>query len=206
MTSERFRIFIGDSHAILREGLVIALSQDPQIEVVGQSHDGVDLVNQLLMLKPHIVILDTRLPGLICTVTVREILAQGFKVILFTEFINANQVLEAVHLGINSIILKQDSVETVRKAIHTVMEGKTFFAESLQTLSFPETRKRILTDRELEIVKLIAAGKTTKEIAQTLMCSDNTVKTHKTSLMAKAGVKNSAELTAWAAKMSLLGP
>lgn len=206
MSSERFRIFIGEGHAILREGLRLALSLDSQLDIVGQTADGSGLLSAIQELRPHIVILDIHLPGFPGTDGVREIISRGIKIIIFSEFETAARVLDIVHTGAHAVILKQDSLDDVRKAIAAVIQGHSYFSASLQTLSFQESPRKLLTDRELEIVKRIASGQTTKKMAQDLKCSENTIKTHKTSVMAKAGVKNSAELTAWAAKMALLDP
>ncbi|MDB5811726.1 MAG: two component transcriptional regulator, LuxR family [Betaproteobacteria bacterium] len=213
----RQRILIVDDHTLLRAGLRALLSQDPGIEVVGESGDGRDAIRAVGQLAPQLVLMDLTMPGMNGIEAISEIKRRypEVRVLVMTlhkteEFIHAS--FEA---GADGYILKDATHEEFHVAFRNVLQGKTYLSTdvSAKVISgfLGGGKSRVgtsvfssLTHREREILKLVAEGKSNKEIALYLYLSVKTVEKHRSNLMMKLDVHNAAGLTAYAIERGLV--
>ncbi|MBZ5513484.1 MAG: response regulator transcription factor [Acidobacteriia bacterium] len=213
MDKTTIRILIADDHPIFRDGLRGLLEAEPGFRVIGEAADGGEAVKLARQLKPEILLLDLnmpRVPGL-------EALAELAKAptpvrtIVLTAAIERAQIVEALQLGARGIVMKESATEALLKSIRSVMAGQYWVGResvsdlvaTLRDLLTPageEARKKTfgLTPRELEIISVIVAGYTNKDIAQKFSISEQTVKHHLTNIFDKLGVSNRLELALFA--------
>ncbi len=207
----RIRIFLADDHKMLRESLDILLSQETDIEVVGQADDGIE-VEQLCMQKnPDVLLLDISMPrksGL----DVCKNLNYSFpdlKIIFLTMHKNEEMLAEAFNSGAKGYVLKENAFEELITAVRKVMEGEIYVSSVLAPIMLNgflqnEKSNKELSGREREVLKLIAGGFSNKEIADFLMISIKTVETHRANIMRKHNFKNITELVLYAARNHII--
>ena len=218
--SQVIRILIADDHPIFREGLRNLLRTNPGFAVVGEAADGDLTVKLARQLKPDILLLDLAMPLRSGIETLRELAAASSTVrsIVLAAVIEPAQVVEALQLGARGIVLKDSAPQLLIKSIRAVVAGQYWVGhESVSNLvnvlrqfvprQVEAERKKTfgLTPRELEIVAVIVAGYTNKEVAQKFSISEDTVKRHLTNIFDKLGVSNRLELALFALKNSLVG-
>ena len=218
--SQVIRILIADDHPIFREGLRNLLRTNPGFAVVGEAADGDLTVKLARQLKPDILLLDLAMPLRSGIETLRELAAASSTVrsIVLAAAIEPAQVIEALQLGARGIVLKDSAPQLLIKSIRAVLAGQYWVGhESVSNLvnvlrqfvprQVEAERKKTfgLTPRELEIVAVIVAGYTNKEVAQKFSISEDTVKRHLTNIFDKLGVSNRLELALFALKNSLVG-
>ncbi|MBZ5565007.1 MAG: response regulator transcription factor [Acidobacteriia bacterium] len=218
--SQVIRILIADDHPIFREGLRNLLRTNPGFAVVGEAADGDLTVKLARQLKPDILLLDLAMPLRSGIETLRELAAASSTVrsIVLAAAIEPAQVVEALQLGARGIVLKDSAPQLLIKSIRAVVAGQYWVGhESVSNLvnvlrqfvprQVEAERKKTfgLTPRELEIVAVIVAGYTNKEVAQKFSISEDTVKRHLTNIFDKLGVSNRLELALFALKNSLVG-
>jgi len=212
-------IVISDDHALFREGLRKLLEAEPGMRVVGEAVDGEETLRIVGEVKPHVLLLDLSLPRL----NGLEVLAELGKVgaqtrtIMLTAAIEREQVIEALQLGVRGIVLKHSALQLLLKCIRCVNEGQFWVGqESVSDLihalrrmkpshsASSATRTYGLSSREMEVIALIVAGYTNKDLARELGISENTAKHHLTNIFDKLGVSNRLELVLYAVDHGLV--
>jgi DNA-binding NarL/FixJ family response regulator len=212
----KYRIVLVEDHTILREGLRALLASEPEFEVVGEFGDGREAVAHVAALEPDLVLTDLSMPRMNGIEAIREIRkrAPGAKMLALTVHKAEEYVRAALQAGAHGYLLKDSSHAELLKAARKLLGGRTYISPEIAGL-FPDgrddvppprrkTRWETLTDRELEILKLIAEGHKNKDIAQALFISIKTVEKHRSNLMEKLGVHNAQALTALAIEKGLI--
>lgn len=207
------RVLVADDQDLVRTGLAMILDAQPDIEVVGQAADGTSAVEMAHQLRPDVCLVDIRMPGL-DGIEVTELLAgpsvsDPMAVVVITTFDLDEYVYRALRAGARGFLLKDAGQELLVQAVHAAAIGDALIAPNitrrlLATLAAgaPPTAPRQpfdpLTQREEDVMRLVARGQTNAEIAAELYISLTTVKTHVASLLTKIGVRNRVELAMWA--------
>jgi len=212
-------IVISDDHALFREGLRKLLEAELGIRIVGEAVDGEETLNVVRQFKPHVLLLDLSLPKL----SGLEVLAEMSKLelptraIMLTAAIDREQVVQALQLGVRGIVLKHSALQLLLKSIRCVNEGQYWVGQEgvsdlIQALRHMKPshnasgapRNFGLSSREMEVIALIVAGYTNKDLARELGISENTAKHHLTNIFDKLGVSNRLELVLYAVDHGLV--
>jgi two-component system, NarL family, response regulator NreC len=211
------RILLADDHKVVRQGTRALLSAIPEWEIVGEADNGRDAVSLTAELKPDIVILDIGMPELNGLDATRQIKKKSpeTEVLIFTGQETEELVHDVFDSGARSYIMKTDAADHLIDALKALSEHKRFFTSRISEIVFaryvqgkkalegaPE-RSRI-TDREREIVQLLAEGKSSKEIGTILGISVRTVETHRAAIMKKLGLKSFSELIRYAVRNKII--
>ena len=208
------RILIVDDQTLFRTGLSSLLSQDERVEVIGQAVDGADAVKQTLRLKPDVVLMDIKMPnldGIEATRQITEALPDT-KVLMLTTFDSDSQVIQALKAGASGYVLKDSSAAAIVSSIIAVMSGERVMASAvanrvLEMLTGTTTPKEFydgLTNREIEILKLLANGMANKQIAYRLKISEKTVRNHVSNTYEKLGIYDRSQAVLYAVKKGLV--
>lgn len=206
---ETYRIIVADDHALFRQGLKGILQGVADLEVVGEAGDGLELINLLKLKKwsPHLVILDISMPNLRGIEAIPEIKAvcPGVRLLIVTMHKDKEYLYQALAAGADGYFLKKDADKELFAAIDKIRKGKTYVSPHLsEELADDWGQLRggfggpILTNREREVLKLIAEGKSNKEIAGVLFISVHTVARHRANIMRKLNLKKTADLVKYA--------
>ena len=213
-------ILISDDHALFREGLRKLLEGEPGIRIVGEAVDGEETIRLVGQIKPHILLLDLALPKLNGLEVLAELnkLGSGTRAILLTGRIEREQVIEALQLGVRGIVLKHSALQLLLKSIRCVNQGQYWVGHdgvsdlihALRRMTPSHSASQAkqnfgLSSREMEVIALIVAGYTNKDLAQNLGISENTAKHHLTNIFDKLGVSNRLELVLYAVHNGLAG-
>ncbi len=206
-------IVIADDHTIVRQGLRALLERE-QFEIVGEAADGQEAVRLVGKLRPAVAVLDVAMPGLNGIDAAREIsrLSPQTKTILLTMLTEDQYVLESLRAGVRGYVLKSNSSEELVRAIRDVCDGKVYLTPAASTavvqayvaisgVSPPE-----LTEREREVLQLVAEGKSSKEIAENLGITWKTAESHRTHIMEKLAIHDIAGLVRYAIRHGLVQP
>jgi two-component system, NarL family, response regulator NreC len=217
MMKSKYRIVIAEDHTILREGLRSLLSTHPEFEVVGEAKDGHEAVHRSEKLKPDLILTDLSMPRMNGMEAVREIKKRSpeTKIIVLTVHKNEEYILATLRAGADGYVLKDSTHSELVMAIKSVLSGKSFLSPEISEKvieGYLEGRKNLkaltpwetLTQREREILKLIAEGYKNKEIADELCISVKTVEKHRANLMEKLDLHNASVLTAFAMDKGLI--
>ncbi|HTD87571.1 MAG TPA: response regulator transcription factor [Candidatus Binatia bacterium] len=210
------KVLLADDHFLVRQGLRTSLSEYPQIEIVGEASNGREAVDKAQRLAPDVVLMDINMPdmnGLEATAALRK-RGSGARVLALTVHNNKQYILQIIRSGAQGYVLKDTSPDELVRGIQAVQNGEAFFSPSvsgvvLQLLrdenraSDRNSESVPLTPREAQIVKLVATGKTNKEIASELNVNVRTVETQRYQLMRRINVRNAAELTRFAIERGL---
>jgi len=207
----RRKIVIAEDHTILRAGLRALLSGQNGLEVIGEAGDGREAIRKVDTLQPDLLLIDLSMPKLNGIDAIREIKSRHpeIKIIVLTVHKSDEYIIAALKAGANGYMLKDASQNELLLAIDYVINGKTFLSPSISDKvvdAFLNTDKKDkpgvafdnLTAREREILKLVAEGNTNKKIADHLCISLKTVEKHRSNLMQKLDLRNTAALTAYA--------
>ncbi len=205
------KVVIADDHIIFRQGLLRLLQSAEDIAVVGESGEGHEVLNQILKEKPDLAILDIAMPGLSGLEIVEEIQNRGVKtkVIFLTMHNDPLTAKKAMLSSASGFIPKDNAFEDLLYAIRAVASGGRFISpfisdKVLNLLKAQKNEKHMLTERESEILQLIASGLTNKQTAKKLFISVKTVETHRTNIMQKLNVHTTADLVRYAIKTGIL--
>lgn len=205
--SEKITVLLAEDHALVRAGFKSILDAEADIDIVAEAEDGLECLELIRAKSPNVVLLDLSMPKLsgVNAITHIQKRYSETKVIVLTAAETFNVWKEVLEMGIDGIAMKSVSPKELVKGIHSVMNGDTFIHSEIQPILEAEsglTNKR-LSVREKQVVKLVAEGFKTKEIAETLEISDRTVSKHRENLMTKMGITSTAELTNYANESGL---
>jgi two-component system response regulator NreC len=214
---EKLRVLLVDDHTVVRQGLRRILASDEQIEVVGEAGDGRTAVELAQRMQPHVVVMDVALPELNGIEATRQLTkrAPSVRVLMLTMHADDVYVRQSLKAGARGYLLKDSEDLDLVKAVKAVGAGGSFFSPAVSSvvlsgylgehpMTEPDDPLGRLTDREREVLQLIAEGKTNKEIAVALSLSVNTVETHRKHLMEKLDLHNTAELVRFAVRERLV--
>ncbi len=212
-------IVISDDHALFREGLRKLLEAERGIQIVGEAVDGEETVKVVRQLKPHVLLLDLSLPKLSGLEVLAELskLELQTRTIMLTAAIEREQVVEALQLGVRGIVLKHSALQLLLKSIRCVNDGQYWVdqegvSDLIHALRRMKPSRGVseaprnfgLSSREMEVIALIVAGYTNKDLARELGISENTAKHHLTNIFDKLGVSNRLELVLYAVDHGLV--
>lgn len=209
----RIRLLIVDDHPIVRDGLRAVFESEAAFEVVGQAADGIEAVDRAAALRVDVVLMDLRMPRMGGVEAIRQLRrrAPEIRVLVLTTFDSDADVLPAVEAGATGYLLKDAPREELLRAVHAAYLGQAVLAPSVAQKVLGRMREpdappaESLTDRELKVLTLVAAGSTNRDAAKQLFISEATVKTHLLHAYAKLGVRDRAAAVAEAYKRGLLG-
>jgi DNA-binding NarL/FixJ family response regulator len=200
-----------DDHPIVRQGLVSVLEDEDDLEVVGAADSAVEALRMVQRLRPDVMLLDLEMPELDGVDAIPQLLAAvpGLGVLVFTAYDTDERVLGAVRAGARGYLLKGASAEEIARGIRTVHSGGSYLeprvaSKLMAEVTSPRRAAGGLSEREREVLRLVAEGLPTKQIARNLSISERTVKFHVTSIFHKLGADNRAQAVALAAQRGLL--
>jgi DNA-binding NarL/FixJ family response regulator len=205
------RVLVVDDHPIVRQGLVSVLSDEEDLEVVGEASSGREAIALAGRLRPDVVLLDLEMADVDGVEAIPQLLAiwPQLAVLVFTAYDTDERVLGAVRAGARGYLLKGASSEEIARGIRTVHEGGSYLeprvaSRLMAEVSAPRKAATVLSDREREVLRLVADGLPTKQIALNLSISERTVKFHVNSIFHKLGAENRAQAVAVAAQRGLI--
>ena len=222
------RVLIADDQAMVREGFSVLLGAQPDIEVVGEAVDGRDAVEQAAALRPDVILMDVRMPVLDGLEATRQILGDagragdgataGTRVLVVTTFDLDEYVYGALRAGASGFLLKDASAQMLAEAVRVVATGDAMLSPPVtrrllgtfarQGGPRPPTRSQIdrLTERETEVLVLVARGRSNAEIAEELVVAEQTVKTHVSRILTKLGLRDRTQAAIFAYEIGLVRP
>jgi len=215
--SDRINVLVVDDHVVVREGIKMVLTTDPELKVVGEASSGEEAVDRVKELKPHVVVMDIAMPGLSGFEATRLIREQNpdVKVLALTVHDSEAYVFQMLQAGAVGYVLKRASAADVIQAVKAAHRGEAILHPSVAKMLITDYLTRVekgeegsydtLSDREREILKLIAEGRTNKEIAQMLFLAVKTVQAHRANLMRKLGMHDRTELVKYAIRKGIVG-
>ena len=204
------RILIVDDHPVVREGLMAVLEGVPDFRVVGTAASAEEALAAMKTVRPDIVLLDLELPGMSGIDAIPRLIAGGdhVRVIVLTAYDTEERVLGAIRAGAGGYLLKGAAAAEIVHAIRAVREGGSYLTPRVATQVMAQVvsrgRSGVLSEREREVLRLIAQGRSNKQIGRQLSITERTVKFHVTSIFNKLGTDNRAQAIAVAARRGLL--
>jgi len=211
------RVLVVDDHALFRHGLLEVLRPAIDLVVVGEARDGIEAVDQAAELLPDVVLMDVRMPGLNGIEAARRIRAAqpAIRILMLTESEDDDDLFGAVRAGATGYLLKEVAIDEIADAIRAVAIGQALVSPSMTTKLLSEfnalSRRleeehdgRRLTDRELEVLRLIARGMSNKDIAAELVIAENTVRNHVRNILEKLQVRSRVEAAMYAVREKLV--
>jgi DNA-binding NarL/FixJ family response regulator len=212
--TEPIKLLIADDHPVVREGLISMISREPDFKVVAEANNGLEAIEKAKQYKPDVILMDLRMPELDGVEAIRQIaeVEPETKFIILTTFSDDEYIFKGIEVGARAYLLKDAPREELFKAIRAVHRGESLiqpvvaskvlsrFAELSRQTQSPE----VLTDREVEVLILIAKGSANKEIAEELHISNSTVKTHIASIFQKLGTNDRTEAVTMALRKGII--
>jgi DNA-binding NarL/FixJ family response regulator len=214
------RVLIADDQPLMRQGFRLILGAQPGIEVVGEAADGAEAVRGVVATKPDVVLMDIRMPGVDGIEATRQITSA--RVLILTTFGHEEYVVEALRAGASGFILKDATPEELTQAVRVVAAGDSLLAPSVTTTLLARVLPGLgheiapacqagagplseLTEREVEVLRLVATGRSNVEIAAVLFVSEATVKTHVSHILAKLRLRDRVQAVVAAFEAGLVG-
>jgi DNA-binding NarL/FixJ family response regulator len=219
MEKQAIRVVIADSHDLFRQGLSSLLTRQPEIEIVGEARDGDEVQRMVQSLSPDVLLMEIYMRGVDGLPSVLQTMADhpNTSVAILTSSEDDNDVLSAVKLGVKGYILKNSSLDELVQAIQALSQGGAYFSSSMFTKVLQEfthlARRRdlqeakgidALTDREKDVLRLVARGATNRDIAEELVITENTVKVHLRNILDKLQLRNRQQAAAYAVQEGLV--
>jgi len=209
---EPFRVVLADDHILVRQGLKRILEEMADLEVIGEAGNGLELLKLLERITPQMILLDISMPNLRGIEAIREIKTRHpeAKILIITMHKDKEYLYQAISAGANGYFLKEDADTELSTAIETIRRGKVYispllsgdladdWAQTYRAKSKLPYEPDTLTTREREVLKMIAEGKSSKEVADLLFISVRTVERHRANLMDKLGLKKTADVVKYA--------
>jgi len=202
------RILITDDHAIVREGLRTLIRTEPGMEVIGEAADGVEAVEKACELKPDVILMDMVMPRMGGLEAIRKIKVQcpDARILVLTSFSDDDTVFPAIKAGALGYLLKNTSPDILLSAIRGVPQGNSSISTDIANKLMSELQRRSdlplteepLTERELDVLNLVAQGLTNQEIADQLVISEGTVRTHVSNILSKLHLANRTQAALYA--------
>ncbi|MET1071959.1 MAG: response regulator transcription factor [Umezawaea sp.] len=204
-------LLIVDDHPVVRDGLRGMFGTDPRFEVVGEAGDGAEAVSVAERLRPDVILMDLRMPGTDGVAAIRELAERGVpsRVLVLTTYDTDSHVLSAIEAGATGYLLKEAPRAELVRAVEAAARGQAVLSPSVATRLVGQVRKPVsapLSQRETEVLELIAQGSTNREAGKRLSISETTVKTHLLHVYAKLGVNDRAAAVAAAFSRGYLTP
>lgn len=209
----RIRIMVVDDHALFRRGLISLLDEMPEFMVVGEASNGQEALDSIQKILPDVLLLDINMPvmdGIQALAAIRKLLPEQ-KILMLTISQNDDDLIDAIVAGANGYLLKNAEPDALRNTIQQIVAGNAVLAPEITSKVLQAVRRAktdrsrsLLSEREVDVLKCLARGQTTSQIAATLFISENTVKTHIRHILEKMEVNNRAEAVARASQMDLL--
>ena len=214
---KKLRILLADDHIVMRTGLRALLERQPNMEVVGESENGRETVELAASLRPDVVVMDVGMPVLNGIEATKSIVTQNpsTAVVVLSMHADESYVMRALSAGARGYLLKDSGAGDLISAIQAVSQGKSFFSPKVSRIlaeDYVRVLKQkgavdtydLLTGREREILQLLAEGKANKEVATDLNISTYTVETHRSHILQKLSLHNSAELVLYAVRKGII--
>lgn len=213
----RLRLLIGDDHTLFRQGLRKILEGRPEWQVVAEAGDGREAVRQTIALQPDVVLLDIGMPMLNGIEATRQIVRRlpAVRVLILSMHSEEAYVVQALQAGARGYLLKDSAAEDLLLGTAAVAAGRSFFSPAVARVMLDDYVQRLaeqgftdryetLSEREREIMQLVAEGRSSKEIADLLSIAPSTVETHRAHLFQKLDVRNTAELVLYAVRRGVI--
>lgn len=216
---EPIRVLVVDDHALFRRGLEMVLTQEPDIDLVGEASDGAEAVAKAAATLPDIVLLDVRMPkrsGIEACTAIKDVVPSA-KIVMLTISDEEADLYDAIKAGATGYLLKEISIDEVAAAIRAVHGGQSLISPSMASKLLSEfasmikkgdSRQQVpapkLTDREMEVLRLVAKGLNNRDIAKELFISENTVKNHIRNILEKLQLHSRMEAVVYAVREKLL--
>ncbi|MCD0449422.1 response regulator transcription factor [Actinocorallia sp. API 0066] len=211
------RVLIADDQAMVREGFSVLLNAQPDITVIGEAADGAEAVARAAELEPDVILMDVRMPGVDGIEATRQV-SGTTRVVVLTTFDQDEYVYAALRAGASGFILKSASAGALAEAIRVVASGDALLAPSVTRRligTFSKTRgtapadgprPSVLTERETEVLTLVARGLSNTEIATRLVLAEQTIKTHVSNILNKLGLRDRTQAAIYAYESGLVRP
>jgi two-component system NarL family response regulator len=219
VTTEPIRVLVVDDHALFRRGLQMVLGAEADVEVVGEASDGAEAIKVAAETTPDIVLMDVRMPrrgGIDATTAIKDAVPSA-KIIMLTISDEEGDLYDAIKAGAMGYLLKEISIEEVATAVRAVHNGQSLISPSMASKLLNEfatmvrkddERQQVpaprLTDREMEVLRLVAKGLNNRDIAKKLFISENTVKNHIRNILEKLQLHSRMEAVVYAVREKLL--
>ena len=205
------RLLIADDHGVVRQGLRMFLGADPEIEIVGEARDGAEALALARDLRPDVVLMDLLMPvmdGITATAAIRRELP-ATEVVALTSVLEDATVVDAVRAGAIGYLLKDTEAHELRRSIKAAAAGQVQLAPGaaarlMREVRTPERSLEPLTERETEVLRLLAQGQSNREISQQLNIGEQTVKTHVSHVLDKLGVPSRTQAALYAIRVGLV--
>ncbi len=213
----KVRILIADDHGIVRKGLRLQLEQHEEFQVVGEASDGREAVRLAEELSPDVIIMDIAMPNLNGIQATTQLVKKNpnLGVIILSMHSDESYLTRTLSAGAKGYLLKDSADQDLYRAVQSVSEGKPFFSPTIAKTLLEDYMRQLqqrglqdsydlLTDREKEILQLLAEGKSNKEVASQLNLSPSTVETHRTRIMQKLDLHSSADIVLYAVRKKII--
>lgn len=213
----KIRVLVADDHGVMRKGLRLQLEQNRQCEVIAEAADGREAIRLTEATEPDIVIMDIGMPGLNGIEATAQIVKHNPRVavIILSMYSDESYLVRALTAGAKAYLLKASADVDLIPAVKAVAQGKTFFSPAIAKVLLDDYLRQLqqrgtqdsydlLTDREKEILQLLAEGKSNKEVAAILDVSPYTVETHRTHMMQKLGLHSTADIVLYAVRKKII--
>jgi len=211
------RVLLADDHGVVRMGLRFILEQETDMEVAGEAADGREAVRLARVLSPEVVVMDIAMPQLNGIDATSQIVKQNprINVLILSMHNDETYLLRALEAGARGFLLKDTAEEDLVRAVRVAAQGKPFFSPAIAQALLEDYMRNLqqrnqqdsyslLTEREKEVLQLLAEGRSNKEVAQLLNLSVYTVETHRTRIMQKLNLHNTAELVLYAVRKKII--
>lgn len=206
------RILIVDDHSVVRQGLRMFLSRDPELTIVGEGKNGAEAVDLARTLRPHVILMDLLMPVMDGVAAIKAIRAEmpDIEIVALTSVLEDRLVVGAIQAGAIGYLLKDTEADDLRRAIKAAAAGQVQLAPQAAARLMREVRApdspETLTERETEVLRLLAQGYSNGEIAQRLVVTEATVKTHVSRILAKLGLLSRTQAALYAVRIGLVSP
>jgi DNA-binding NarL/FixJ family response regulator len=204
------RLLLVDDHGVVRQGLRMYLSTDPEMEVVGEACDGAEAVALARQLRPDVIVMDLLMPGMDGAQATRIIRQEnpGIEVVALTSVLGADAVVDAIQAGAISYLLKTAESRELLNAVRAAAARRSQFSSFVAAMLMESARaadavRGGLTDREIDVLRLIADGRSNREIAQALHLSEQTVKSHVSHILRKLDLTSRTQAAMYARERGL---